>query len=79
MTCKISLAALAVSAALLSIPTGANAGFLGHDRSWSWGYWGGTDARMSRLFSFGWLCRDQAAVAPARPAKVRRYKAAPSK
>jgi len=75
MTCKISLAALAVSAALLSIPTGANAGFLGADRSW--GYWG-DDARMSRLWSFGWLCRDQA-VATAKPAKVRRYKAAPPK
>jgi len=76
MTHKISLAALAVSAALISIPSGANAGFLGHDRSW--GYWGGVDARMSRLWSFGWLCRDQAAVA-AKPAKVRRYKAAPPK
>jgi hypothetical protein len=78
MTYKISLAALAVSAALITIPTGANAGFLGHDRNWSWGYWGGVDARMSRLWSFGWLCRDQA-VAEAKPAKVRRYKAAPTK
>jgi len=75
MTYKISLAALAVSAALLAIPTGANAGFFGTDRSW--GYWGDTDARMSRLFSFGWLCRDQAAVPAAKPVKVRRYKAAP--
>ncbi len=72
MTSKISLAALAVSAALLSLSTGANAGFVGHDR-----FWGDADARMHRLWSFGWLCRDQAAVA--KPAKVRRYRSAPTK
>jgi hypothetical protein len=71
MTSKFSLAALALVAALLTIPTGANAGFVGHDRSW--GDWGGT-----RLWSFSWLCRDRAAPA-AKPVKVRRYKAVPQK
>ena len=71
MTSKFSLAALALVAALLSIPSGANAGFVGHDR-----YWGG-----DRLWSFGWLCGNRAAAAPvaARPVKVRRYKAVPQK
>lgn len=72
MKLKISLAALAVSAALLSLPTGANAFFVGRDR-----YWSDVDARMSRLWSFGWLCRNEAAAA--KPVKVRRYKAAPTK
>ena len=58
MTSKTSLAALALLAALLAIPTGANAGFVGHDR-----YWTGVDARMQRLWSFKWLCRDEPVVA----------------
>ena len=76
MTSKMSLAALALSAALLAIPTGANAGFVGNDR-----YWTGVDARMQRLWSFKWLCRDEPVAAKkvvvAKKAKVR--KPAPTK
>src|SRR5262245_19597307 len=72
MTSKSSLAALALTAALLSLPTGANAGFVGHDR-----FWGDVDQRMHRLWSFRWLCRDQAVAA--KPAKVRRHKHVPAK
>jgi hypothetical protein len=72
MTSKFSLAALALSAALLSLPSGANAGFVGHDR-----FWGDVDARMQRMWSFKWLCRDQAVAA--KPAKVRRHRQVPAK
>jgi hypothetical protein len=72
MTSKFSLAALALSAALLSLPSGANAGFVGRDR-----LWGDVDARMHRLWSFKWLCRDRAVAAT--PAKVRRHKHVPAK
>ncbi len=72
MTSKFSLAALALAAALLSLPTGADAGFVGRDR-----FWGDTDARMSRLWSFSWLCRDEKKVVVAK--KVRRTKAVPQK
>ena len=74
MTSKMSLAALALSAAILAIPTGANAGFVGHDR-----YWTGVDARMQRLWSFKWLCRDQPVVAKQAKAKVRKPAPAPTK
>jgi hypothetical protein len=70
MTSKFSLAALALMAALLSLPSGANAGFVGRDR-----YWG--DLGMHRLWSFRWLCRDR--VAAAKPVKVRRHRHAPAK
>ena len=63
---------MALAAALLSLPTGTNAGFVGHDR-----FWGGTDARMHRLWSFSWLCRDEKKVVVAK--KVRRAKAVPQK
>jgi phage gp46-like protein len=71
MTSKMSLAALALAAALLSLPTGADAGFVGRDRFW------GDDARMSRLWSFSWLCRDEKQVVVAK--KVRRARAVPAK
>ena len=74
MTSKTSLAALALSAAILAIPTGANAGFVGHDR-----YWTGVDARMQRLWSFKWLCRDEPVVAKQAKAKVRKPAPAPTK
>jgi hypothetical protein len=73
MTSKMSLAALALSAALLAIPTGASAGFVGHDR-----YWTGVDARMQRLWSFKWLCRRDEPVV-AKRAKVRKPAPAPMK
>ena len=72
MTSKFSLAALALTAALLSLPSGANAGFVGRDR-----FWGDVDARMNRLWSFSWLCRDRAVAAA--PVKVRRARAVPAK
>jgi hypothetical protein len=72
MTSKFSLAALALVAALLSLPSGANAGFVGRDR-----FWGDVDARMHRLWSFRWLCRDR--VAAAKPVKARRHKHGPTK
>jgi hypothetical protein len=72
MTSKISLAALALAAALLAIPSGANAGFVGHDR-----YWMGVDARMQRLWSFNWLRREEPVVA--KTAKVRKPTPAPTK
>jgi hypothetical protein len=72
MMSKFSLTALALTAALLSLPSGANAGFVGHDR-----YWGNVDARMHRLWSFNWLCRHQAVAAT--PAKVHRHKHVPAK
>ena len=70
MMSKFSLTALALTAALLSLPSGANAGFVGHDRFWG-------DARMHRLWSFNWLCRDRAVAAA--PAKVHRHKHVPAK
>ena len=72
MTSKVSLAALALAAALLSLPSGANAGFVGRDR-----FWGDVDGRMHRLWSFSWLCRDRAVAAA--PVKVRRARAVPAK
>ena len=75
MTSKFSLAALALVAALLSIPSGANAGFVGGDRYCGGDRFSGGD----RLWSFSWLCRDRAAPAAAKPVKVRRYKAVPQK
>ena len=72
MTSKFSLAALALVAALLSLPSGASAGFVGRDR-----FWGDVDGRMRGLWSFGWLCRDRAAVA--KPVKVRRVRHVPAK
>jgi hypothetical protein len=72
MTSKFSLAALALTAALLSLPSGANAGFVGRDR-----YWGDLDARMARLWSFSWLCRDRAPAVAAKP--VRRHRHVPAK
>jgi hypothetical protein len=72
MTSKFSLAALALLAALLSLPAGANAGFVGRDR-----FWGDVDGRMHRLWSFGWLCRDRAVAAA--PVKVRHHRHAPAK
>jgi hypothetical protein len=71
MTSKFSLAALALVAALLSLPSDAAAGFVGRDRFW------GDDARMHRLWSFSWLCRDR--VATAKPVKVRRPRPTPTK
>jgi hypothetical protein len=72
MTFKISLAALALMATLLSLPSGANAGFVGRGH-----FWGGIDARMHRLWSSRWLCRDR--MAAAKPVKVRRHRQSPMK
>jgi len=63
MPSKLSLAALAIMATLIALPSGANAGFWGGDR-----FWGDCDLRMRQWLSFRWLCGEQ------RAATVRGYR-----
>jgi hypothetical protein len=55
MKSKFNLAALALAAAFVAMPSGANAGFVGHDK-----FWADVDAHMHRLMSLSWLCPERA-------------------
>ena len=57
MPSKLSLAALAIMATLIALPSGANAGFWGGGDQ----FWRDCDVRMRQVLSFRWLCGERGA------------------